>query len=123
LEEGLYNITMVGIDDFGCLEEVTKTGYVKVKELLNQLFVPSAFSPNNDGVNDIFRTRGFMPLEFNMMVFDQWGEQVYLSDDSSESWDGFYKNKPAPQGNYAYVISYFNGLETETLSGHVALIR
>ena len=122
-EEGLYNITLVGIDDFGCLEEVTKERYVKVKELVNQVFVPSAFTPNNDGVNDIFRVRGFTPSEFYMAVYDQWGTQVFTADNSTEGWDGIYKNRPAVQGNYAYAISYFNGTETELLSGHVTLIR
>lgn len=122
-EEGTYNVTLIGIDDFGCLEEVNKRAYIKVSEFVNQVFVPSAFTPNNDGVNDVFRIRGFQPLEFNMMVFDHWGEQIYTSQNSSEGWDGSFLNKPVPQGNYAYVITYFNGIESETLSGNIALLR
>lgn len=94
------------------------------------LFAPNAFSPNGDGVNDIFQP--FLPNDiviqsFEMSVFDRWGNQVYITDDVSQGWDGRYQQKEMPTGVYIYYvnIAYRDDLGEgeETFSGDVLLIR
>ena len=122
-ENGLYDITLIGIDDFGCMEEVTKSSHIKIDEFLNRIFFPSGFTPNGDGVNDIFISRGALPEEYEIFIYDQWGAQVFNSKSAQEGWGGTFNNQPLPQGNYAYVASFFNGFEMETVSGVVSLLR
>jgi gliding motility-associated-like protein len=77
-----------------------------------KLFVPNAFSPNNDGVNDIFQPQGSFiqnltgkPLtEFNLRIYDRWGELLFETNDFSKGWDGTVKTVPAEPGIYLYQI-------------------
>jgi gliding motility-associated-like protein len=90
-----------------------------------QLYMPNAFTPNNDGVNDVFRVKnpGFIE-KFRMTVYNRWGEIVFLTTDPYKGWDGIYKNAAAPMGNYVWQISLTskNG-PAETTYGNVVLIR
>ncbi|MCW3126266.1 MAG: gliding motility-associated C-terminal protein [Bacteroidetes bacterium] len=89
------------------------------------LVVPNAFSPNGDGVNDIFRLRykGAYTLSF-FHVYNRWGQQVFSTQDMREGWDGRYKDLPQPTGVYQYYILYQdrNG-KTISLTGNIELIR
>lgn len=68
------------------------------------LYIPNAFSPDNDGINDTFSATGDDIDEFNMTVYNRWGEVVFLSTSLNNSWNGNYKGKEAPQDTYVYVI-------------------
>jgi len=70
------------------------------------LKVPNAFSPNGDGINDIFRVKHESLVRFNAYVFNRWGQQLYhwgLSN-IDDGWDGTYKGKPVKDGVYFIVI-------------------
>ena len=70
-------------------------------------FVPSAFTPNNDGKNDVFFDGvPYMNLtSFDMKVFNRWGQQIFSTDSFLRPWDGFLQNgDPAPEGLYTYMI-------------------
>ena len=69
-----------------------------------RMFVPNAFAPN--GVNKIFKPilRNPNPNDYQMVVFNRWGEHVFTTADPDEGWDGFHNGKLAPQGVYAYYI-------------------
>ena len=91
-----------------------------------RLFVPSAFTPNGDGLNDIFKAGYGENLEtFRMEIYNRWGEKIFVSDTVSKGWDGTYKNKPMPAGIYPWIISYRDyGSETPKLiKGTVMIIR
>jgi gliding motility-associated-like protein len=70
----------------------------------SDLFVPSAFSPNGDGVNDTFFVYGscisFMQLE----VYSRWGEQVFISTAPSNGWDGTWRGKDCEAATFTYVL-------------------
>ncbi|PSK88124.1 gliding motility-associated C-terminal domain-containing protein [Taibaiella chishuiensis] len=88
--------------------------------------VPNAFSPNGDGLNDVFRLfrtadDGVGPFGFS--IFNRWGESVYSSSDFKGGWDGTYNNKPADPGSYFYYIKYYIGSKEYVLKGEVLLIR
>ena len=66
------------------------------------LFFPSVFTPNGDGINDFFISQGFNILEYKVDIFDRWGSLLFTSNDMSNSWDGTFKGKLVPTGNYTY---------------------
>ena len=91
----------------------------------DNLFVPSAFSPNGDGKNDVFRVTNLTfqrIMEFR--VFNRWGQEVYNTSSSTTGWDGTWKGVPQDVGNYSYLIrvGYPDGF-VETYKGEVTLIR
>ena len=69
------------------------------------LYVPSAFTPNGDGINDSFGAYGEALFDFTMQVWNRWGQLVFESDDASKHWDGSFKGELVPQGSYVYQIS------------------
>jgi len=89
--------------------------------------IPTGFTPNGDGINDYFRVLGAGKhmSEFDMRVFNRWGEEVFRSTDpTTMGWDGMYKGQSAVTGVYAYVITYKNIYgEYKLAKGNVTLTR
>ena len=89
---------------------------------------PSGFSPDGNQKNDLFRPVITCPVtEYNMQIFNRWGELIFETSNVNESWDGRYKNQPGDIGVYVWVVNY-TGLRratlfSESLSGNVTLIR
>ena len=75
-----------------------------------RLFIPSAFTPNNDGLNDLFKTKPQCPniglQNFALRVYDRWGQLIFMTNDINTGWDGTYKNKKLDQGVYVYLVEY-----------------
>lgn len=91
-----------------------------------QLAIPTAFSPNGDGVNDLFKAVAFCPVaKFSMHVYNRWGELVYATDDVTEGWDGVFRRESQPLGVFVYYIEYFNDCsqKMEKVVGNVTLMR
>ena len=90
------------------------------------IFLPTAFTPNNDGTNDVFIGNGLKVTEFNMTVYNQWGNIVFESFDLNTGWDGMFlgQSSPCPPGTYSYKVSskFTSGSTFEKL-GSVLLIR
>lgn len=100
-DEGYYDVTVW--DKNGCLLS-------KEIEVLNKceslIFVPDAFSPNYDGNNDELQVFGKNFTDFEMRIFNRWGEVIFMTDDRNQMWDGIYKGKMMPVGSYPWVIKY-----------------
>lgn len=92
--------------------------------LAMRLYVPDAFSPNGDGLNDRFTAQGLFLQTFRMTVFNRWGAPVFRTDSADEGWDGTFNGQPLEQGTYVYAIdvSDFRG-ETFTKRGSFLLLR
>ncbi len=93
-----------------------------------QLYLPNAFSPNGDGVNDVFRAfpdteNCSLVSNYNLRIFNRWGGEVYVGNILTDGWDGKANGAPASNGYYAYSITYFNGLREVARSGGFALLR
>jgi gliding motility-associated-like protein len=88
------------------------------------LAVPTAFSPNGDGQNDILYVRGDDYKEFELMIFSRWGELVFQTSDNSIGWDGTFKGQAQAVDAYNYVLKgvCLNGQITMT-KGTITLIR
>ena len=70
------------------------------------LEVPNAFSPNNDGVNDVFLVKHKSLIQFDATVFNRWGKEIYHwgLDNIDRGWDGTFRGKQVPEGVYFIVI-------------------
>ena len=69
------------------------------------VYIPNAFTPDGDGLNDIFIPVGKGITEYTLQIFDRWGELIFQSSDFNTGWDGTYKSEPVPMGSYVYKIS------------------
>lgn len=106
-----------------CITADTVTIFVDLK---NSMFIPTAFTPNKDGSNDLFRVKAQGVAAFRMVIYNRWGEFIFRSDDVAKGWDGLYKDQPQPAGGYVYVIDYifFEDLgKVHRQKGTVMLVR
>ncbi|MBL17735.1 MAG: hypothetical protein CL848_02510 [Crocinitomicaceae bacterium] len=89
------------------------------------LYVPNAFSPDGDGNNDFFRVVAIGIKDFNIEIYNRWGQMIFKSNDLNDQWDGKFKNKLMPSGSYVYKIktSDFSTQNEFLKSGTVALVR
>lgn len=91
-----------------------------------RLFIPTAFTPNGDGQNDVFRVKGLGIAYFNMRIYNRVGNLIYQTKDYAGGWDGKVQDALAPVGTYVYVIEYafFDDVVHPKLEkGTVTLIR
>ena len=115
-------VELMLIHTSGCVYE---TQFEITAEATASLYVPNAFSPNDDGVNDVFEAYGNQVEINGLKIFDRWGGLMYESNGSTPSWDGFSNGKKAEEGVYVYVIEYTDlhlGKE-KIASGDFLLIR
>ena len=113
----IYTLTVVSNDGCG-----TSTDNVKV-EVIDKLFIPTGFTPNNDGLNDKWEITIFEDYPKAVVeVFNRFGQLVYRSlANNYKPWDGNFKGQPAIPGVYAYVVRLNNN--TAVLKGTLMLIR
>ncbi|MBD1397619.1 gliding motility-associated C-terminal domain-containing protein [Pontibacter sp. JH31] len=102
---------------------VTYSNTQVVKQPL-QVHVPTAFTPNNDGLNDVLEVKGRFIKDFRIIIYNSMGQVVFTSNDRANSWDGTYQGKLQPAGAYAYEINIIttNG-EKKRRTGTVTLLR
>lgn len=121
-DTGLYRVTLVVENENGCLDTVVQVirAYPDYA-----LYVPNAFTPNGDDLNENFSAFGEGFINFELYIFNRWGEQVFKSTDYANRWDGRDKSGSiSPQGIYVYLIKVKTPPGDEyTLRGSVALIN
>jgi gliding motility-associated-like protein len=90
-----------------------------------ELYMPSAFTPNQDGLNDIFGVKyPFAVKQFNMVIYNRWGAKIFEANNMNDGWDGTFEGKPQPVGNYVWLISYIDtDGNNKSAKGNVILIR
>ena len=122
--EGNYTIMLVSTSPEGCRDTATRPYYY-----MPGFWLPNAFSPDNNGKNDIFRpvTQRNTLDPYQLLIYDRWGQLIFKSSDPNEGWDGTYKGQPCQAGSYSYFLQYrvaeINSSEIATLRGMVSLIR
>lgn len=68
------------------------------------LVIPNVFTPNGDSANDVFKVRAFNIIDFECIIYDRWGLEMYRWTDAAKGWDGKSNGKEVPQGTYFYLI-------------------
>ena len=116
-----YILTVTDLN--GCVNYDTVTIYV-LKDVV--LLIPTAFSPNGDGVNDIFRIAKYLNIEklISFVVYNRWGNLVYETSNIEEGWNGMYKGREQPLGVYVWYVKAldYDGNVIER-KGNVTLLR
>jgi len=78
---------------------------VAMARLLSQdIFIPNAFTPNHDGLNDIFKAEGNIITGQQLRIFNQWGELIFETGEAGAGWDGTHNGRAQPAGVYVYAI-------------------
>ncbi|SHM59775.1 PKD domain-containing protein [Chitinophaga sp. CF418] len=119
-QDQVYHLTVTSSE--GCIEIDT----LNVKVYAGpEFYIPTAFSPNNDGRNDVFRaiSPGVAQLDF-FCVWNRWGQEVFRTQSLSATWDGSFKGTPMPAGTYVWMIQgidYKGGLFNR--KGTVTIVR
>lgn len=115
--------TVIGWNNYGCKDSAQVK--VDIDYTMNE-FLPSAFSPNGDGRNDVFsinKTWRFQKL-LEFRIFDRWGQQVYNSVNVNDGWDGKHQGQDQPMGVYHYVIRIARpDGQVKTYKGDITLVR
>jgi gliding motility-associated-like protein len=114
--------TVHGMDIHGCRDSAFV--YIDIDYTMTE-FVPSAFSPNGDGRNDVFRILNMKYQKLlDFRVYNRWGQLIFVTSDLSKGWDGTFNGVPQEVGVYNYVIIVAEPDGTErTYKGTVSLVR
>ncbi|MBK8472749.1 MAG: gliding motility-associated C-terminal domain-containing protein [Sphingobacteriales bacterium] len=87
--------------------------------------MPTAFSPNGDGQNDVFRAQASGTItDYYLVVYNRWGQMVFETTDLNAGWDGMFNGQQQEMGVYVYYARYtFAGDNEDLLRGNVTLLR
>jgi gliding motility-associated-like protein len=118
------NYSIIATDNYGC-QRTFKINVVEQKCSDCEPSIPNAFTPNSDGLNDIFKAKFFCSIsEFDLQVFNRWGKKIFESHNSNKGWDGTYLGNKMLTGAYVYFINYKTTSHiTKTAKGTIVLIR
>jgi gliding motility-associated-like protein len=123
-EEGIY---IIEVSEKGC----AKSGSIQIIDYCEpRLAIPNAFSPNDDGLNDVFMPYSEFVTTFEMYIFNRWGEQIFSTTDPNEGWNGRHQNtgQKSQVDVYVYKIVYdtfdvAGNIERIEKVGHVTLLK
>jgi gliding motility-associated-like protein len=120
-DSGEYNVVLKVTNEYTCFDSLILKATVTPKYLLR---IPSAFTPNGDGINDNFTVMGNGVMKYSINIYNRWGSLIYESKNITQSWDGRINGQPAPPGMYVYRTYFMD--ENEEVSeqqGSFTLIR
>lgn len=129
-EAGVYTVGVSAEDEFGCRDTINKNNHITILEvedgelLGNDLFIPNAFTPNDDGENDVLFIRGANITNVLFNVYNHWGELLFESNDQADGWDGRVEGEMVQNGTYVYcaTIELADGT-TKQVAGKVTVIK
>jgi len=120
-------ITLTAISEFGCTDQAQLIIEYDEQEVF---YIPNTFTPDGDNFNQMFTPvfySGFDPYNFEMLIFNRWGEIVFETHNAETGWDGTYgvNGTKAMDGTYSWKITYKNPKtdQRKVISGHVTLLR
>ena len=120
-EPGYYGVQLTVTSEKGCVNNTYRQ--IEVENVVTY-YIPNAFSPNGDGVNDEFGVTGYSISGYQMQVFNRWGQQIFESAGSTQPWNGKDENgNEAPSGVYTYLIKVLNDPDKEIRTGTFTLVR
>jgi gliding motility-associated-like protein len=117
----VFNTCLIAINEFGCADTTCLPIVATVTPVID---VVTAFTPNEDGVNDRAVVYGFGVVRMTFRIFNRWGQLMYESSDPTRGWDGKFKGQPQPMDAYAYTLDAELIDNTRVKrSGNITLIR
>lgn len=122
-DTGKYDILLIAFTNNNCVDSNYQSLLI---EPVENVYVPNAFTPNDDGANDIFNVSSFGIKEngFLLQIFNRWGERIFETDDLFEGWDGTKNGNKCESEVYVYKVTYVDLKDnTYAFKGTVTLIR
>jgi gliding motility-associated-like protein len=123
-EPGTYPVVLVVKSDKGCTDTLVRP--LVVGEDFG-IYVPNAFTPNEDGINDVFQPKGFGVVEYELNIYDRWGEKVFSTKIFEEGWNGSFLGRGSgicEEGVYTWLINCTSVFgKSHELKGHVTLMK
>lgn len=127
LNAGEYEMELIAIDtENGCRDSMF---YIIYALPPNTIYIPNAFSPDNDGLNDVFMIKGenLSDKDFELLIFNRYGDVVWRADEPKDAWTGNHRLGEyfVPDGVYTYLCNFKfdNSFEAQTLKGTLTIIR
>ena len=116
--EGIYSLTASN-------ECGSHSDSITITKGLCNMLMPNAFSPNNDGLNDVFRVKyPFAVTHFHFLITNSWGQTVFETNDIHKGWNGTLQGEPSVSGIYVWVISFTDiDNKDQQIKGTVTLLR
>ena len=120
-DTGYYEVTQTVFNAYGCSDTISQFLYIKGDLVL---YVPNTFTPNGDGMNDVFNMSGYGFESFELLIFNRWGNLVKTITDINDSWDGTYNGVECQDGVYTWKLRAidFEEIPHERV-GHVSILR
>lgn len=124
-EIGAYPVTLYSTTVNGCIDSIT---YIIIIDDIITAYIPNSFSPNADGINDLFNiySHGISPDNFEMLIFDRWGNKIFHTRDLYDGWNGSLNNNGAlvQIDVYVYRFNYkdIKGYKHKAI-GHVTIVK
>jgi gliding motility-associated-like protein len=123
LTSGTHTIYQIVTNEFACTDTAYATVFV---EGMTTIFVPNAFTPDGDGLNEYFRPVAYDVSNFEFLIFNRWGEIIFQTNDpNNPGWNGTRKDgKICPIDVYVYQVNYrdWEGMD-RLIRGHFTLVR
>jgi len=103
LYSGEYDVSLISLNEFDCIDTVIYQIIIDPGGF--DLFIPNAFTPNNDEHNELFVIKGRYIIDFNIKIFNRWGKKIFESDNIEKHWDGRFQGKLVQQEKYTYLVT------------------
>jgi gliding motility-associated-like protein len=112
-DTGIYIVNLQVVSDSGCTASVSDSvrvtkcanDSVPVITLIGEPAVPTGFTPNGDGNNDVLYVKGGPYTTLDFRIFNEWGNQIFRTEIQSNGWDGTFKLTPQPVGRYIWTLT------------------
>jgi gliding motility-associated-like protein len=125
--EGIFTISVVHYTN-GCVSNQQETVVVVENCPEELIYIPNTFTPDGNELNQVFLpvfTSGFDPYDYQLLIFNRWGNLIFESNDHKMGWDGTFNNAYAQDGTYSWIIRYGN-VETDKkteIRGFITIIK
>ncbi|MBI4929429.1 MAG: PKD domain-containing protein, partial [Bacteroidetes bacterium] len=119
-DNGSFDVMLIVTNTDGCLDTVKHSFTVKTFVVS----VPSAFTPNGDGQNDVLSVRGGPMKEMDWRIYNEWGNEIFHATSQDNGWDGTYKGKLQPSARYVYILTGITyGEDVVDIHGDVTILK
>lgn len=97
----MHDVCLIALSELGCRDTVCKEFVLEEDHVM---YIPTAFTPNGDHLNDEFAPVIKQVLKYEMRIFNRWGDEVWYTDNPSDSWNGMHNGSLVPMGVYIWTI-------------------